>query len=168
MRLPVHLGTVGLLFLPVAYGAFVVWQEVQFRQHLAGPPQVDALISAAPVREALDTTAVASVLGLLPGASPQASIQSLSLRACFVASRGLSKALLADAQGQRLYRVGDRLPGGSTLRRVEGDHVVLWNKGREERLMLQPAGSPFLLRLEPGNSAPVRAISMRFLRPMSW
>jgi hypothetical protein len=27
-----------------------------------------------------------------------------------------------------MYQVGERLPGGSVLRRVEANQVVLWNK----------------------------------------
>ena len=165
--MPARLGTAGLLLLPVAYGLFVVWQEVRFRQHFAGPLQVVEAMAAAPVHEALDATAVASVLGLMPETALKASSQSLKLQASFVASKGLSKALLADAQGQRLYRVGERLPGGSTLRRVDSDHVVLWNKGREERLMLQPVGNRFLHQLEPSTQPPVSATPMRFLRPIA-
>ena len=83
---------------------------------------------------------LATVLGLVPQTRLRASTQNLTLQASFIARNGLSKALLADAQGSRVYVVGEHLPGGSTLRRVSADHVVLWNKGREERLMLQTGG----------------------------
>lgn len=157
----------GLLLLPVTYGAFVVWQEVQFRKHFAGPPQVVEITATPSLREALDGTAVASVLGLMPETAQQVSGQSLKLLASFVASKGLSKAILADAEGQRLYRVGELLPGGSTLRRVGIDHAVLWNKGHEERLMLQSEGNRFPRRLESRTQSPVPATSMRFLRPLA-
>ena len=45
--------------------------------------------------------------------------------------------------------MGEPLPGGSVLRRVEADRVVLWNKGREEVLTLQPSATRFLRRLDP-------------------
>jgi type II secretory pathway component PulC len=54
-----------------------------------------------------------------------------------------------------MYQVGERLPGGSVLRRVEANQVVLWNKGREERLTLQPPVAHFL--------RPVESLSMHDL-----
>ncbi|NWE79599.1 hypothetical protein HX828_28960 [Pseudomonas yamanorum] len=166
--LPVRrLSVAGLLLLPVAYGAFLVWQELRFRQHFTAPPIADTSAPVAPLREALDATAVATVLGLVPQTHLRASTQNLTLQASFIARNGLSKALLADAQGSRLYVVGEHLPGGSTLRRVSADHVVLWNKGREERLMLQTGGDRFLQRLEAGTETPIPAIPTRFLRPMA-
>ncbi|PAA38987.1 hypothetical protein CJU75_04655 [Pseudomonas fragi] len=66
------------------------------------------------------------------------SAEPLQLRASFVASQGSSQALLADAQSARFYSEGEPLPGGSVLRRIEMDHVVLWRNGREEYLTLKP------------------------------
>jgi type II secretory pathway component PulC len=66
-----------------------------------------------------------------------------------------------------MYQVGERLPGGSVLRRVEANQVVLWNKGREERLMLQPPAARLLRRLESPGDTPAPAISSRYLRPVS-
>ncbi|MNP63797.1 hypothetical protein D3C76_1592380 [compost metagenome] len=95
------------------------------------------------------------------------SAEPLTLQASFVRSSGVSSALLADAQGPRMYQVGERLPGGSVLRRVEANQVVLWNKGREERLALQPPAAQLLRRLESPGEMPGPAVSARFLRPFS-
>lgn len=66
------------------------------------------------------------------------------LRGIFVSSTGDSTALLAIAGSQRRYSVGERLPSGSVLRRIEADRVLLWRNGREEVLPL--AGSAQHLR----------------------
>lgn len=154
-----------LLIMPMACGAFLVWQEWGFRQSIALATAPLVMQIAAPEREQLDATAVATVLGFTADATRQASAEPLTLQASFVNASGLSRALLADSQGSRIYQVGDRLPGGSVLRRVEPDQVVLWNRGREELLMLQPSAArflrPFQLQEAP-HTAPAR-----FLRPFS-
>ena len=110
---------------------------------------------------------MATVLGLTQGTTLLPSAEPLTLQASFVFGNGLSKALLADSQGSRIYLVGERLPGGSVLRRVEANQVVLWNKGREERLTLQPSVARFLRRFESPGDPQKTAISSRYLRPVS-
>ena len=157
----------GLLVIPMGYAALLIWQEWHFRERLALPPLPVVVPSTVPNHVALDATAVASVLGLTPGASLLASAEPLTLQASFVLSSGLSRALLADTQGSRMYQVGERLPGGSVLRLVEANQVVLWNKGREERLTLQPSAARFLRRLGSPADTQTSAISTRYLRPVS-
>jgi len=155
-----------LLAVPVSYGAFLAWQEWRFREGLATPPQpVEIIRTAALPREMLDATSVATVLGLTAGAQLVPSTEPLILHASFVIRSGLSKALLADSQGSHLYKVGDRLPGGSVLRRIEAGQVVLWSKGREELLALKPAASAFLHRVEAPAKSPAPIISPRFFLP---
>ncbi|WP_256345651.1 type II secretion system protein N [Pseudomonas sp. PD9R] len=166
-RLGLRLSNVCLLALPVGYAVFVVWQEWQFRQYFARPSLAAATATAAPDLAPLDATAVATVLGLSTDTALMASAEPLILQASFVVSSGLSRALLADAQGPRMYQVGERLPGGSTLRRVEANHVVLWNKGREERLTLQPSAARFLRPVESSADTQASTVSTRFLRPLS-
>lgn len=156
-----------LLILPVACGAFLVWQEWGFRQNIAAAVPPLSTQMTAPPREQLDATAVATVLGFTNDATRQASAEPLTLQASFVNASGLSKALLADSQGSRIYQVGDRLPGGSVLRRVEPGQVVLWNKGREEHLMLQSSDARFLRPLELQEAAHAERVPARFLRPVS-
>lgn len=166
-RFGVRFCTAGLLVLPVAYAVFVLWQERQYRDHLAKPvPTVTAALPE-PARVLVDATAVATVFGLTSQSALLVSAEPLTLQASFVVSNGLSRALLADAQGSRIYQVGERLPGGSVLRRVEAQHVVLWNKGREEQLTLQPSAVRFLRPLDSTAESPPPTISTRFLRPLS-
>ncbi|WP_223436012.1 MULTISPECIES: type II secretion system protein N [unclassified Pseudomonas] len=162
-----RLCTLGLLLVTVAYGSFLVWQEWGFRQSRVAPMLVVSTIATPPSPAPLDTTAVATVLGLTAGATLLASAEPLTLQASFVLATGLSRALLADAQGSRIYQVGDPLPGGSVLRRVEADRAVLWNKGREEVLTLQTSATQLLRRFDPQAEAPAPATSAHFLRPLS-
>jgi hypothetical protein len=166
-RFGLRAGTVCLLASPVGYGVFAVWQEWHFREHLARPSSTVATPIPAPAHVPLDATAVATVLGLATPSTLLASAEPLTLQASFVVSNGVSRALLADAQGPRMYQVGERLPGGSVLRRVEANQVVLWNKGREERLTLQPSAERFLRRLESPADTQPPAVSTRYLRPLS-
>jgi hypothetical protein len=166
-RFRVRLSKVCWLVLPVGYAAFLAWQEWRFRENLATPLPFIATTTLPPAREPLDTTSVATVLGLMPDATLLPSAEPLTLQASFVVSSGLSRALLADAQGPRMYQVGDRLPGGSVLRRVEAKQVVLWNKGREELVALQPPAARFLRRLESQTAPQTPSISTRYLRPLA-
>ena len=117
-------------------------------------------------RVPLDPTAVATVLGLSAEAALRPSAEPLTLQASFVLGTGLSRALLADGQGSRIYQVGDQLPGGSVLRRVEANQVVLWNKGREEVLALQTSAVSFLRRLDSQAEVQAPATPARYLRPL--
>ncbi|WP_317848687.1 MULTISPECIES: type II secretion system protein N [unclassified Pseudomonas] len=160
------LSSVCWLALPVGGAVFLAWQEKEFREHLASPSSDIATLVTVPVREPLETASIAIVFGLTTETTPQPSAEPLTLQASFV-SNGLSKALLANAQGSRLYQVGERLPGGSVLRRIETHQVALWNKGREELLTLVPSGARFLKGLESSvDSQPVNTTT-RFLRPLS-
>ncbi|RON58972.1 type II secretion system protein N [Pseudomonas frederiksbergensis] len=156
-----------LWVLPFGYAVFLLWQEWHFRQNPgASLPVVAPALETVPAEVPPDTSAVATVFGLNTQTALRPSTEALTLQACFVVGTGLSKALLTNAQGPRLYRVGERLPGGSVLRRVEVNQVVLWNKGREERLVLQPPAARFLRRLESPASAPASPFA-RHLRPIS-
>jgi hypothetical protein len=158
------LSSVCWLTLPVAVAVFLVWQERQFRERLATPPDDITPLQTVPAREPLEAASIAIVFGLTTQATPRPSAEPLTLQASFV-STGSSKALLANAQGSRLYQVGEQLPGGSVLRRIEPRQVALWNKGREELLTLAPSEARFLKALESSvDSRPVTTTT-RFLRP---
>lgn len=163
----VYLCKACLLFLPLVYAGFLVWQEWQFRESLDSVLPIAAAIATPPVHKLLDGEAVATVLGLTPEAARALSVEPMSLQASFVLDTGLSKALLADSQGSRLYQVGDRLPGGSVLRRVEVNQVVLWNKGREELLTLRAPVAPLLRPVDSRTEPQTPAISKRYLRPLT-
>ncbi|WP_370590615.1 type II secretion system protein N [Pseudomonas gingeri] len=149
---------------PLIYGAWLGWQEWLFRRELPPAPVFNFIATApAPRPEPLDPMAVATVLGLSTPDALARSAEPLQLRASFVASSGVSRALLAGAQGQQIYQVGDRLPGGSVLRRVEVGRVVLWRNGREELLALEQPATRLLLAA--GHGAGTGAESSLYLRP---
>ncbi|SEL77631.1 type II secretion system protein N [Pseudomonas agarici] len=164
MRYAAVLPRVLLCLAPLVYGAWLAWHEWVFRQAMPAAP-VFNFIAAAPAQrpEPLDPVAVATVFGLSTSDALARSAEPLQLRASFVASSGASRALLAGAQGQRIYQVGDRLPGGSVLRRIEVGRVVLWRNGREEWLALEQPVKRLLLAAGPSTGAE----SSIYLRPTS-
>ena len=93
------------------------------------------------------------------------SAEALTLRASLVSSQGQSRALLAGGSEARFYSVGDRLPGGSVLRRIEVSRVVLWRNGREESLVLESAGQ-YLLPVTQAD-APKAQPASTYLRPVA-
>ena len=155
----------GLLVLPLVYGSYLAWQELQYRDAL-GPVREFAPVSApvVPAAQPFKAQAIATVMGVNTQAAWVPSAEALQLRASFVSTQGPSQALLAGAQGSRFYSVGDLLPGGSVLRRVEVGHVVLWRNGREERLTLKPASRHVLPASATGSPDPL-ATSVH-LRPL--
>jgi hypothetical protein len=161
------LGKASLLVVPLVYGVFLGWQEWRYRERLVLPTPVQTSRTAPAPRQAFDATAVATVLGLTTGAALLPSAEPLTLQASFVVTHGLSRVLLADSKGARIYQIGERLPGGSVLRRVEPDHAVLWSKGREELLTLQPPVTGFLQRIHPHGKPQIPSVSPRFFSPLA-
>ncbi|NWD66290.1 protein XcpP [Pseudomonas gingeri] len=158
--------SLALCALPLGYAALSLWGERIFRQALPTLPTMQANSRSVPAERApLNHAAVATVMGLVAQESLARSAEPLKLQASFVSSAGDSRALLAGASGQRIYRVGESLPGGSVLRRIESGRVVLWRNGREELLSLEPPGRPILQAFkEPAAGAPVSSL---YLRPMA-
>ncbi|KPU55469.1 type IV pilus biogenesis family protein [Pseudomonas fluorescens] len=165
--LALRLCNASLLVAPLVFGGFLGWQEWRYREQLVLPMPVETSRIAPAPRPALDATAVATVLGLTAGAELLPSAEPLTLQASFVVIHGLSRVLLADSQGARIYQVGERLPGGSVLRRIETDHAVLWSKGREELLTLQPPATGFLQRLDSHGKPQAPSVSPRFFSPLA-
>lgn len=156
-----------LLLVPLLYGVVLAGQEWRFRQGLGRDVPVLADPPVVPVRDLPNVQAVATVLGLAPEGAQAPSAEPITLQASFVAGEGLSRALLADAAGPRIYQVGERLPGGSVLRRVEASHVTLWRNGREERLALQQTVKPLLRRLDLEDEHHATLHSSQYLRPVA-
>ena len=147
------------------YGVHLAWQEWLYRQVLAAPVIAPARPAPVLALEPFQPEAIASVLGLAPEGALAHSAEPLELRASLVSSHGASQALLAGSQQARFYRVGERLPGGSVLRRVEVSHVVLWRNNREERLLLKPPGR-HVLPASQTPATPAQATSL-YLRPLA-
>lgn len=134
-----------LLMLPLGYGLTLAWQEWQLRQARTTVMQtVPDAVAVEPRYVAPDTLAVATVFGMAAQGDRLNSTEPLTLRATIVTGDSHSRALLATPDQARFYRAGERLPGGSLLRRIETGQVVLWRQGREELLSLHPAGVYFL------------------------
>jgi general secretion pathway protein C len=136
-----HLGL--FLSIPTLAGAALGWQEWQARKAWAPAALPGPVARAvAPVEPAASPSPAAlNTLFGLSGGSAASSGETLQLRAIFVASGGQSRALLAAGERHVTYQVGDRLPGGSVLRRIESDGLVLWRNGREERLALRASNA---------------------------
>lgn len=154
-----------LTFL-LSYAAFLSWSEWVLREAMAvqreRPVTPSAIIDS---RAPLNPAAIATVFGLAAKSALVRSAEPLTLRASFVSNRGESRALLAGAEGERIYRLGESLPGGSVLRRVEITQVVLWRKGREELLPLHLMGKRALLAVKGEGRSPVSKPSPLYLRP---
>ncbi|WP_460115736.1 type II secretion system protein N [Pseudomonas sp. H2_D02] len=162
-----HLPKIVSMLALLSYGALLAGQEWRFRQASVRdvPVLVDSMV--APAREPPNVQAVATVLGLVPQGSQVPSSEPITLQASFVADQGLSRALLVHAGGSRIYQLGERLPGGSVLRRVEAGHVTLWRNGREERLALQQPAKPLLRQLSLDDSHHAALHSSQYLRPVA-
>jgi general secretion pathway protein C len=68
---------------------------------------------------------------------------NLRLAGIFFTERGRGLALIADGNSlERGYRIGDSLPGGARLERIERDQVVVSRNGREELIKLPKLDDP--------------------------
>lgn len=158
--------SLALCSLPLGYAVWSLWSEQTFRQTLPAPPMEQAASRSTVVeRVPLNHAAVATVMGLVAQGLLARSAEPLKLQASFVSSSGDSRALLGGANGQRIYRVGERLPGGSVLRRIEIGRVVLWRNGREELLSLEPPSRITLQALKDPAPGAAAATSSLYLRP---
>ena len=149
----------------LGFAVHLAWQEWVYRQTLVVPAVAPVRPAPATAPEPFKPDAIATVLGLQPQGAVAHSAEPLELRASLVSSHGASQALLAGSQQARFYRVGERLPGGSVLRRVEVSHVVLWRNNREERLLLKPP-SRHVLPASQTPATPAQATSL-YLRPLA-
>lgn len=91
------------------------------------------------LEQPLPTAALSLAFGFSAPGELASSQAGLVLKACLVPSRGEARALVASRDGDGVYRVGDRLPGGSVLRRIDVRSIALWVDGREETLLLSGA-----------------------------
>ncbi|MGY4491979.1 type II secretion system protein N [Pseudomonas sp. TE3610] len=131
------------------------WQATQ-EYRLRQVPALVALPAPVPAPGAFDGTGIATLFGLAP--APAAGSASHAVRAIVAERSGQGRALISSNGHEGFYRVGDRLPSGAVLRRVEPGRVVLWHGRREQVLGLASAPS-WLAARAPGLPA------QRHLRP---
>ncbi|WP_430316902.1 type II secretion system protein N [Pseudomonas sp. p1(2021b)] len=162
MKLSVHLPWAAMV---LATGALLIWRDA------ANPVVADAAAPAVPVAPAsaaqkpLPVATLALAFGFQAPGQPQSSRSDITLKATFVSSQGDARALVKSANGDAIYRVGDRLPGGGVLRRIDVRSIVLWVGGREEAVSLSTSSSPvFQATGSAKGAASVSPSSPRLLR----
>ncbi|PKA69801.1 type II secretion system (T2SS) protein C [Pseudomonas baetica] len=163
-KISVFLGST--LLLPLVCGGVLLWKERAWRDTL--PVLANLAIKPSPSVDAqapFNPGAIASLLGLVAQESLARSSEALVLKASFVSSTGDSRALLAGTEGERTYRLGDTLPGGSVLRRIEVGQVVFWRNGREEVLPIEMSAKRWLLPIEGSSPGVAGASANLYLQP---
>lgn len=119
-----------------------------------GPP-APAQTSASPPTprwaETINATALWGRPAITDGAQAQDTRLPLTLRGV-LAGAGLAM-ISASGQAERVYHVGDDLPGGARLRAVHADHVLLERAGVLERLSLPKRGLPASASAAPARTA---------------
>ncbi|MNJ18812.1 hypothetical protein D3C76_741530 [compost metagenome] len=132
------------LLLVLVAGGWMVWKDAMFRREWQAPevtvPQPPSHQLSAPLK--VRTTELA--FGLLSSGQVPQSTEQLLLKAIFIAPQGDSRVLIGAQGRDEVYRIGDSVPGGSVLRQIGAQQIVLWRAGREERLPLVPADRHFL------------------------
>jgi len=124
---------------------------------LAAPPLLPApapaLATAAAPEQPFSTTALALAFGFQPVRQRQSS------------RADITRALVKSAEGEAVYRVGERIAGHGVLRRIDVRSIVLWVDGREEVVALAtPGPSVFLPMGAAPRPRPVSDPSSRLLR----
>ncbi|MFJ4351557.1 type II secretion system protein N [Pseudomonas sp. NPDC089428] len=102
---------------------------------LAAPAAVEA-------RHPLPASTLALAFGFEVADAKASTRSDITLKGSFVSSLGEARALISSNAKDAVYRVGDSLPGGGVVRRIEARAITLWFDGREETLaMAAPAGT---------------------------
>ncbi|BBH43837.1 hypothetical protein [Pseudomonas sp. KU43P] len=148
----------------LAIAALVV-REARYRASPMPLANDAVVVAPAPQQKPFAADALRLAFGFQPANEPQARELTLKLKASFVSSRGEARALVAGSQGEAIYRIGDRLPDASVLRRVDNQSITVWLDGREHRVPLA-ASQPSLLVPTASSSAgrPVSTLDTRLLR----
>ncbi|WP_341960465.1 type II secretion system protein N [Pseudomonas sp. RC10] len=127
-------------------GFYFVLDEKAVRAELAKVPPVlrEKSPSTTPVGP-VSAGALLTSMGFQADGRLRQSPESATVRGLFMASNGSSTALLTVAGQDSRYRLGDRLPGGSVLQRIEPGRVLLSNRGVDTFLPLSVSGSATLV-----------------------
>ncbi|MFT0517945.1 hypothetical protein [Pseudomonas faucium] len=151
------------LALSLITTALLVARELDLRAGTEPVAPAPVAVAAPAERQHLAAQALVLAFGFKPAEQEQASRPGLKLLASFIPSQGEPRALVAAAESEATYRVGDRLPDGSVLRQVQGQSITVWFNGREQRVHLaasqasvfRPAGSASPAHTTPATSARV-------------
>ncbi|MGK0673741.1 MAG: type II secretion system protein N [Halothiobacillaceae bacterium] len=125
-----------------------------------GPEQGPSFVQPPRLAETINAAAPWGRPQLSDGTSAQDTRLPLVLRGV-LAGQGLA-LIAASGQPERVYRVGDSLPGGAILRAVLADHVLLERAGILERLALPKE----TLLSSPGSASPPKAAASGDLRAL--
>jgi len=136
------------LLLVMAVGGGMAWKEVMFRRGWQPPEVTVAPLPSTQPSTPLDVRTSALAFGLKSSEQAPSSTEQLLLKAIVLAPQGESRALIGAQGREAVYRIGDSVPGGSVLRHIEAQHIVLWRAGREERLPLVPLHRHLLATVE--------------------
>lgn len=135
-----HSSVLSWVAIPLLALVMLAWREAT-RPDLVEPVAQDSVARVLPAQQPLPTATLALAFGFSEPGERLASQAGLVLKACFIPSRGQPRALVGSREGDSFYGVGDRLPGGSVLRRIDVGAITLWVEGREEVLTLSGGGA---------------------------
>ncbi|MGE7990374.1 type II secretion system protein N [Pseudomonas sp. NPDC089554] len=130
--------------LPALMGAFLLWREGQARAHWQAPLPMLGSPAAVDTQGPLPAATMALAFGFQAVDAKASTRSDITLKASFVSSLGEARALISNNAKDAIYRVGDRLPGGGVVRRIEARAITLWVEGREETLALAGATGTLL------------------------
>lgn len=131
-----------LLLSALVVAGLLVLREANYREGSVVLSRQPAMATVAPVAEPFSSTALVLAFGFNTAEAGSASALQLTLKACFTSSQGEARALVSAGDGDVFYQVGDRLPGGAVLRRIDGQSITLWFNGGEQRVSLAGSASP--------------------------
>lgn len=117
----------------------------------------------------LQAGVIVDLLGLstATGANAERSTEQLTFKASYRSSDPKASYAVFTQGGTELrYAVGERLPGGSHLRRIEPDRMVFWREGREEVLAIDPVAE-VLRPVDPNASAQPIPFNLQHLRALA-
>jgi len=118
------------------------------KHNLFGVAAIETPSATQPVADAPDTQLNLELRGVL-AYDPEAS----------------ALAIISEGRGdERVYAIGDELPGSATLEEVLADHVILKRNGRLEKLRLPEDSTPISVAASTGKGADVSQLTARQLR----
>lgn len=139
--------------VPLLVVGWAGWQGVQEYYLRLLPVPAPPLTMPSPAPGTFDGGDIALLFGLGPQAPAGEPVASHDVKAILAARDGQGVALIASAGQQHLYRVGDALPSGAVVRRIEPGRVIIWHARREHTLSLAAAPAWLATRV-PAEAVP--------------